>query len=402
MKNCMLTLMCLLSFLVGIKAQDSRVLLEKSVKEGFLTISFQINTGAKSDSARCIYLKGRDGNKLVTLAVNSIGNIALYSGGKPFLVKVKKKTNYYIKIGVDFDKKQVQASIGLDSTKLNPWTDSELTYDDVISSEASFIQTKGITLNGLIIALPNANDNQKDDVWKDLRPAEVTAYKNLLATLPQEQFEWEMALQQQLGGFYFPRYVRDRLKKNSDNYGGWEFVLDNPNLPRLLLIGDSVSRSYTRATRELLNGLVNFHRAPANCGGSGKAMKNIDVWLGKKPWDIIVFNFGIHDTNGPISAYPGNLQRMIDKLKTTGAKLIWVSTTPLFDKVTGVNKTERVNEIADSLMRVNNIKVSDVNNIILNYPEFKSLYVDGVHFKEPGVQVLAKTVSTTIKEVLQK
>ena len=401
MKNFILTLMCLTCLVFGADAQDSRILLDKSVKEGFLSISFQINTNSKIDSVRWVYLKGKDGNKVVSLALNPDGNIALYSGGKPFLIKSKKKTNYFIKIGVDFDKRQVQASYGLDSTKLHSWSDAELTYDDAISSEASFIQTNGIVLNDLKISLPN-KDKVQDDIWKELTPNEIDTYKSLIASLPEEQFEWEILLQQQLGPFYFPRYLRERIKPNNENYSGWEYVLDNPNLPRLLLIGDSISRSYTRATRELSKGLVNFHRAPANCGPTTSGLKNMDVWLGKKPWDIIVFNFGIHDSNRPIDGYSANLQKVIDKLKATGAKLIWVRTTPVFDKLTGLNKSERVNEIADSIMQVNNIKESDISTAIQNVPDFKTLYTDGTHFKEEGVAVLAKTVSATIKETLFK
>ena len=399
MKNYILLLFCLLGIAMGVKAQDSRVFLDKTVKEGFLSISFQINTGAKVDSIRWFNLKGKDGNKVVSLSLNPDGTIALYSGGKPFFVKAKKKTNYYIKIGVDFDKRQVQASIGLDSTKLKPWTDAELTYNDAISSDASLIQTRGLELKDLTIILPDKNNTQ-ENIWKDLTPTEIATYKSLIAALPEEQFEWEMVLQQQLGPFYFPRYLRERIKPNNDNYSGWEYVLDNPKLPRLLLIGDSISRSYTRTARELLKGVVNFHRAPANCGPTTSGLKNMDVWLGKKPWDIIVFNFGIHDSNRSIDDYPANLQKVVDKLKSTGAKLLWVRTTPVYDKVTGLNKSQRVNEIADSIMQLNNIKESDIASVIMAVPDFKSLYTDGTHFKDQGVAVLANTVVASVKEIL--
>ena len=127
LKNGLLTLLCVVGFVIGINAQDLRILFDKTVKEGFLSISFQINTGSKTDTTRWFYLKGKDGNKVVSLSLNPKCEIALYSGGKPFLVKLKKKTNYFIKIGVDFDKRQVQASFGLDSTKLKPWTDRKST-----------------------------------------------------------------------------------------------------------------------------------------------------------------------------------------------------------------------------------------------------------------------------------
>src|SRR5690606_40932947 len=59
----------------------------------------------------------------------------------------------------------------------------------------------------------------------------------------------------------------------------WDYVEDDPALPRVLLIGDSVSRGYTQAVRKALQGKVNVHRAPANCGPTATGLKKMDVWL---------------------------------------------------------------------------------------------------------------------------
>lgn len=45
----------------------------------------------------------------------------------------------------------------------------------------------------------------------------------------------------------------------------WDFVPDDPKLPRVLLIGDSVSRGYTQAVRRELAGKVNVDRAQSKC-----------------------------------------------------------------------------------------------------------------------------------------
>ena len=61
---------------------------------------------------------------------------------------------------------------------------------------------------------------------------------------------WEKVLQENLGnGFYLPAHKRDKLAGRST---AWDYVADDPKLPRVLLIGDSVSRGYTLPTRKAL------------------------------------------------------------------------------------------------------------------------------------------------------
>ncbi len=72
-------------------------------------------------------------------------------------------------------------------------------------------------------------------------------------------------------------------------------VEDQPGLPRVLLIGDSISMGYTLPVREELKGVANVHRPNMNCGPTSTGLTNLDKWLGDKPWDVIHFNFGLHD-----------------------------------------------------------------------------------------------------------
>ena len=125
-------------------------------------------------------------------------------------------------------------------------------------------------------------------------------------------------------------------------------VEDQSGLPRVLLIGDSISIGYTLTVRELLKGKVNLHRIPTNGGPTIKGLEQIDSWIGKKKWDVIHFNWGLHDLKymGPngenlfpkekggkvqvtLFKYKKNLERLVTRLKKTGAKLIWRNTTPI-------------------------------------------------------------------------
>src|SRR5580658_8509678 len=77
-------------------------------------------------------------------------------------------------------------------------------------------------------------------------------YQALVAKLPPDQQAWERVLQENLGSFfYLPIHKTEKVAGRSS---AWDFVQDDPKLPRVLLIGDSVSRGYTLAVRKTLAG----------------------------------------------------------------------------------------------------------------------------------------------------
>jgi hypothetical protein len=52
-------------------------------------------------------------------------------------------------------------------------------------------------------------------------------------------------------------------------------VTDDPRLPRVLLIGDSISIGYTLPVRRLLEGKANVHRIPVNGAYSANGLAHI-------------------------------------------------------------------------------------------------------------------------------
>ncbi len=69
----------------------------------------------------------------------------------------------------------------------------------------------------------------------------------------------------------------------------------DPKLPNVLIIGDSISIGYYKDLVTLLQGKANVYRPNTNCGDTNKGVANIDTWLGDRKWDLIHFNFGLHD-----------------------------------------------------------------------------------------------------------
>jgi acyl-CoA thioesterase-1 len=190
-------------------------------------------------------------------------------------------------------------------------------------------------------------------------------------------------------------------------------VKDDPALPRVLLIGDSISIGYTVPARELLQGKANVHRIPENGGPTPTGLAKLDRWLGEGKWDVIHFNWGLHDLKldkdgkqqVPLDEYEKNLRELVKRLKATKARLIWASTTPVPDaKTSPPRKNADViayNDVAKKVMEENGVVVDDLYTLALPRLE-KIQRPANVHFTEEGSRALAEQVAASIQAALKK
>jgi acyl-CoA thioesterase-1 len=194
-------------------------------------------------------------------------------------------------------------------------------------------------------------------------------------------------------------------------------IKEDPGLPRVFLIGDSISLGYTIPTRKLLAGKANVLRAKDNTNSSANGVRMLDTWLGDGKWDVIHFNFGLHDLkyvreekdeskrrqNVPIEEYEKNLEQIVQRLQKTGAKLIWCTTTPVppggtADRVAG--DEVRYNQAAVRVMKKHDIAIDDLCAYVR--PHQSEWQIPGnVHYTEDGYQALAKQVAASIETALQ-
>jgi lysophospholipase L1-like esterase len=188
-------------------------------------------------------------------------------------------------------------------------------------------------------------------------------------------------------------------------------VEDRPGLPRVLLIGDSISIGYTVAVREALAGKANVHRPADNCGPTIRGVEKLDAWLGEGRWDLIHFNFGLHDLRlddgkhqVPLEQYEKNLREIVARLKKTGATLVWCSTTPVPETSKPPRKNSDViayNAAARTIMSENGIRVDDLYSFTL--PRQGEIQLpNNVHFSPEGSKVLARQVAGSIAETLSE
>jgi hypothetical protein len=168
-------------------------------------------------------------------------------------------------------------------------------------------------------------------------------------------------------------------------------------LPRVLVLGDSVHRGIALSAANELRGRVSISYPKGNyAGDTGTALANFDALLdtGKEEikWDLIYFNFGFADLHykdrkskdirvmskhaGGVRVsspqlYEQNLRELVKRLKATGVKLIWASTTPItgMDNIFDLDSEAEYNDIAAKIMTEQEIPVIDVHAFVLENVE---------------------------------
>lgn len=195
-------------------------------------------------------------------------------------------------------------------------------------------------------------------------------------------------------------------------------VADVPGLPRVLLLGDSISIGYTLLVRADLAGRANVHRPAENCLQTAYGLDHLAEWLGLGRWDVIHFNFGLHDLKyldakrnyvtpdkgrqvAPPDQYEKNLRELVARLKRTGAHLIFATTTPVpagsEGRVAGDDR--RYNEIALRVMAENGVAIDDLSSYASRRQSEIQL-PHNVHFTQQGYRELADLVTRSIAAAL--
>jgi len=201
---------------------------------------------------------------------------------------------------------------------------------------------------------------------------------------------------------------------------------DDPNLPNVLLIGDSISIGYTVDVRKALKGKADVFRIRGNAKNSAYGLKQIEQFLATKPakWDLIHFNWGLWDlcyrhpkskvqghrdkVNGTLTAtleeYRNNMEKIVARLKQSDATLIWCTTTPVPEHEAGrkIGDDLQYNSVAAEIMKKNKISINDLHtHALLKQTEIQAKEGD-VHFNKKGSAYLAQKVAREILRALPK
>ena len=189
----------------------------------------------------------------------------------------------------------------------------------------------------------------------------------------------------------------------------WVTDADKDDLPRVLLIGDSITRGYFGEVEKHLDGKANCARlTTSKCVSAPSFPDEVQLLLKQYRFAAIHFNNGLHGWGYTEDQYRDGLLRLMATFKeqAAGAKLNWATTTPIrnSDNLQQTSeRTERVktrNRIAAEIMEEQGVPTDDLYGLVEAHPEFFS--GDGVHYNSKGREVQGKQVAESVVESLSK
>lgn len=188
----------------------------------------------------------------------------------------------------------------------------------------------------------------------------------------------------------------------------WISHANETNLPRVLLIGDSITRDYYPGVEKRLEGKAYVARlSTSRFAGDPVLLQEIALVLDNTKFDIIHFNNGMHGWEHTEEEYQKAFPDIVKTIRTHApqAKLIWATTTPL--KVSQPHgptdpSDERISErnaIGRAAIKGQDIAIDDLNALVRGHPEYHS---DNVHFNSKGIQIEAQQVAASIESLLSR
>ena len=187
----------------------------------------------------------------------------------------------------------------------------------------------------------------------------------------------------------------------------WVTDADKDDLPRVLLIGDSITRGYFGDVEKRLAGKAYCARlTTSKCVSDPSFSDEVQLLLKHYKFAVIHFNNGLHGWGYSEDQYRDGLLNFLATVKENAgdAKLIWATTTPVrerSDLQQFGERTERVkarNKIAAEIMKECDIPINDLYGLVEQHPDWHS--GDGVHFNGKDKEAQAKQVAEIVAKLV--
>ena len=120
------------------------------------------------------------------------------------------------------------------------------------------------------------------------------------------------------------------------------------DLPRVLLVGDSICNGYKDEVKRLLDGRMTVsYWVSSYCVTSPGYLRLLSFYLDEAKYDVIHFNNGLHSLQTDEKDYEKGLRAALKliRAKQPNAKVIWATSTPLKDREK-TEKAKRLNAVA--------------------------------------------------------
>ena len=179
---------------------------------------------------------------------------------------------------------------------------------------------------------------------------------------------------------------------------------DGTSLPRALMIGDSITRSYYPVAAQALAGKFSCAKvATSRCACHPHFSKQLNLVLDEYKFDVIHFNNGLHGWDYDDNDYLNGIASMLDMLTTRDEKnsVILAGSTPIWQANSEnllSKRNDRVikrNQLLAALAKERNLKFNDLYSEVIEH--FDHVSNDGIHFNPAGDELLGTVVAKTIR-----
>lgn len=186
-------------------------------------------------------------------------------------------------------------------------------------------------------------------------------------------------------------------------------------LPRVLLVGDSIRLGYAPGVAQRLSGKAIVISLPENGGDSANVLAHLDEWILQQKPDVVHLNCGLHDLRRAkkdgrhqveLDRYTENLRRIVARIRErTDAALVFADTTPIVDdrhakRGDDYDRTEadvrRYNAVAIKVMGELGVPVHDLHWVVEQGGPETMLGTDGTHYTAAGSDRLAEAVADCV------
>jgi hypothetical protein len=187
----------------------------------------------------------------------------------------------------------------------------------------------------------------------------------------------------------------------------WVTDADKNDLPRVLFIGDSITRGYFDAVEKHLAGKAYCARlTTSKCVADPALLDEVQLLLKQYRFTAIHFNNGLHGFGYTEDQYRAGLSGLLNTLRKHAgdAKLIWATTTPVREPgnlAQIADTTKRVqarNAIAADIMQKSGVATNDLYGVVELHQDFYA--GDGVHFNDEGRAAQARQVAENVLKCL--
>ncbi len=184
----------------------------------------------------------------------------------------------------------------------------------------------------------------------------------------------------------------------------WFTDAEKDAAPRVLLVGDSITRGYFGAVEKALGERAYCGRLTTSRSVCDPVFfQELGLVLGQYEFAVVHFNNGLHGWGFSEEEYAAGFERLLDVLKEQApkAQLVWASTTPVREDSSMKEKSARVarrNAIAAAAVEARGIPTNDLHALVAAHPEFFG--GDGVHFSNAGREAQGARVAAAIEKHL--